>query len=70
MQLPGLTPLGCEQADPNCMPPSTPRSSLVKLRGSCTQDEVGMTRCHHLPDPPPGAFSTLGFQGAELGLSP
>lgn len=55
-----LTPLGCEQADPNCMPPSTARSSLVKPRGSCTRDEVGTTRCRHLPAPPPGAFLTLG----------
>lgn len=32
---------------------STPRSSLVKPQGNCTQDEVGTTRCRQPLHPHP-----------------
>lgn len=50
------------------MPPSTPRNSLGKLLGNCTQDEVGMTRYCQPPSLPRAqCFPTLGVSDSRIG---
>lgn len=57
-------PTGLEQTLTHAS--STPRSSLVKPQGSCTQDEVGTTRCRQ-PSTRTLCFPTWGSSDSRVG---